>query len=816
MIRSRKQINDLLISAMLERESGSDEYPIDIERLLRSEVRVDVDQLELWRAAEQSPTRARMLAEVRAGERTELVVPIIATTERDTPRPLPVSQAKHAAPNFTRFHLPEFAAFASSFVGQPFLRDHSTRTTDRGGAIETSEAKSRGKNYRIVQTVRLVKPWAMEDALDGSMRSFSIGWQPRLRGLDGLIASAFCTVCDGPMFGPDSRCDHFPGQTVKVGSPAKRFIVELEWRDVVGRETSEVLFPAAAGTGIDGALRELVEPALEVRQSTPRSEPVDPEILAALNLREGASTAEIATAITKLKADAEALENERSLREVAEEDAARHRTGAESLAERLAQIEADRLATMRSEALDAGLFVEGSKRASLFDKTAKRSLTEAAELVETWHDDPQVPTVGGRQLPGSVEPPKLRGVAGGFSVDPMSGGMRVEPGEDAGDKWVRGSTGWLLQKAGLRRAVEKANKLRDDDLLDFDFGQSPVRGMTCIEIARLCLERGQVSHTGLDKFEVFGRSFTERGVYGAAAVGDFPVLLENLLHKTLLAFYAITPDTWRVFCATGSVSDFRPHNRYRMGSFASLDIVGEGGEFTNKAIPDSRKESISAQTRGNIIAITRQALINDDLGAFTRLAQMFGRAARRSIEIDVYATLALNGGLGPLMNDGNTLFHASHNNIGAGAALSGTAIDADRVLMAQQTDEDGNDYLDMRPDILLLPIGLGSLARAINTAVYEIDDISGTTEQNKFMKPNTVNGLFRDIVDTPRLSGTRRYLFADPDITPTLEVAFLDGQEEPFLELQQGWRVDGSEWKVRLDYGVAGVDYRGAVTDAGV
>jgi hypothetical protein len=70
--------------------------------------------------------------------------------------------------------------------------------------------------------------------------------------------------------------------------------------------------------------------------------------------------------------------------------------------------------------------------------------------------------------------------------------------------------------------------------------------------------------------------------------------------------------------------------------------------------------------------------------------------------------------------------------------------------------------------------------------------------------------------DTPRISGTRRYLFADPSIAPVIEVAFLDGQQEPVLETKDGWDVDGAEIKVRLDYGVGAVDFRGASTNAGV
>jgi hypothetical protein len=78
-----------------------------------------------------------------------------------------------------------------------------------------------------------------------------------------------------------------------------------------------------------------------------------------------------------------------------------------------------------------------------------------------------------------------------------------------------------------------------------------------------------------------------------------------------------------------------------------------------------------------------------------------------------------------------------------------------------------------------------------------------------------VRGLFGEIVDTPRLSGTRRYLFADPNEAPVLEVAFLDGNDAPFLDMEEGFSVDGARYKVRLDFGIAAIDYRGAIRNAG-
>ena len=381
---------------------------------------------------------------------------------------------------------------------------------------------------------------------------------------------------------------------------------------------------------------------------------------------------------------------------------------------------------------------------------------------------------------------------GAEPANPQNAFPKVETVADEGDKRKDAVVASILARAGVvqdaaARAALSSNPYRGDRLLD---------------TARASLQRAGVSVSGMTPMEVVAAAFTQ-------GTSDFPLLLENAMHKTLQAAYATAALTWNRFCATGSVSDFRAHNRYRTGSFGSLDAVNELGEFVNKSIPDGEKASITAGTKGNIINLSRTAIINDDLGAFVGLSNMLGRAAARTVEADVYALLALNSGAGPTMGDGKALFHADHGNITTGAAITMAALDLDRVAMASQKDVSGNDYLDLRPAVLLVPIGLGGTARSINDAQYDPDTA------NKLQKPNIVNGLFRDIVDTPRMTGTRRYLFADPSEAPVLEVAFLDGNQNPYLELQNGFDVDGARYKVRLDYGVGAIDYRGAVTNAG-
>lgn len=417
---------------------------------------------------------------------------------------------------------------------------------------------------------------------------------------------------------------------------------------------------------------------------------------------------------------------------------------------------------------------EAQRSADILDLCTRHGCTErAAEFLRAGH---------------SVE--KVRGLILDdlATRDASAGGHinRVQAGADEADKFRGAASDALLARALIVNPATKSRYAVD--------GANPVRGLALRELARACLTRIGVRTDGMSTLEMVGRAFTQSG-------SDFPVLLENAMHKALLAGYAVAADTWQRWCAKGTVGDFRAHNRYRVGSLGNLDSLTELGEFKNKTIPDGEKSSITAGTKGNIINLSRQAIINDDLGAFLGAAQMLGRAAARTVEADAYALLASN----PTLEDGVALFHASHGNLDTAAAPSVTTVDAARVLLASQKDISGNDYLDLRPAVFLSGLVYGSTARVLNTAQYDPDTA------NKLQKPNVVAGLFRDVVDTPRITDTKWYLFADPSDAPVIEVAFLEGEDQPFLDQQTGFTVDGSSWKARMDYGVAAIDYRGAV-----
>ena len=443
------------------------------------------------------------------------------------------------------------------------------------------------------------------------------------------------------------------------------------------------------------------------------------------------------------------------------------------------------LAAARAEAQRAEAQRRTDVRAQ-FAPFAARNDVDQAELsrlaTECEDDIDCTPEAAGRKL--------LALMAKGAGPANPTGGPRIQTVEDEADKFRACAAEAIIARAGLTDREGKRVMASS---------ANPLRGKKLLAIAEASLRRLGINPDGMSQMQVVASAFTQ-------GTSDFPVLLENTMNKVLQAAYATQADTWSQFCAIGSVGDFRAHNRYRTGSFGNLDALGELAEFKNKTVPDGEKASITATTKGNIINLSRQAIINDDLSAFNSLAAGLGRAARRTIESDVYALIATPGN----WTDGKGIFHADHGNLaGTGGAPSVTAFDAVRVAMGSQRDVSGNDFLDLAPSIWLGPLSLKGDADVINGSTYDPD------ASNKLQRVNKSYGMFSRTIGSPRLSGNAWYAFADPSVAPALEVAFLDGVQEPYLENENGFSVDGVRWKVRLDYGVAWVEFKSAYRNPG-
>jgi HK97 family phage prohead protease len=394
-------------------------------------------------------------------------------------------------------------------------------------------------------------------------------------------------------------------------------------------------------------------------------------------------------------------------------------------------------------------------------------------------------------------------IRSGASVNRVNADILSEMRERRKPIATSGSAGAISvnrdEKEKFRSAVTDGLALRSGVKLEKPApGAEGFRRISMLDLCRVILERGgERVGWGDDKMEIAGRAFS---------TSDFPLLLSNLADKVLLAGYQEAPATWRSWCAVGSLSDFKESYRLRMSEAPMLEPVLEGGEYKMADFTES-EDSYKIGTWGKKFALTRQAIINDDLGAFTRIPSMFGIAAGRTINQAVYSLLLKN----PLMKeDGKALFHTDHNNIGAPCALSVAALTEARTKMRRQKGmrQDPGVYLNLSPSMLLIPPELETSARQLLFSTADIGQANPAVI-------NPFHGSLAIVVESALTNAAAWYLAVSPGSIDTVEVAFLDGVQNPVIEQQQGWNVDGIEYKVRLDFGVKVWDYRGIFKNAG-
>jgi len=365
--------------------------------------------------------------------------------------------------------------------------------------------------------------------------------------------------------------------------------------------------------------------------------------------------------------------------------------------------------------------------------------------------------------------------------------VRVQAGEDSADKFRSAAIISLAVRAGIADADQKA-----------EVAKTGLGAYTLLEYARRSLELVNIDTSRFGKMDLVGRAFT---------TSDFPLILADAANKSMLKGFEESPETWATWAQTGNLSDFKIGRRVNLSSFNDLELVNEDGEYKYGSFTE-QGETIQLATYGKLFAISRQAIINDDLGAFTRIPSAMGRAASRVVGDLAYGALTSN----PVMGDGIALFDAAHNNLNESGA-GGTPLTNDAtgvqalsdmdVAMGLQTDASGSAVgLNITPSFLLVPKVLN------RTAVSLMSDTTAPGQANPGVR-NSINGL-AEVVTDPRLdadSATRYYLAAGQSFD-TIEVAFLDGNQTPMLEQQAGWSIDGTEFKVRIDVGTAPMEFR--------
>lgn len=322
-------------------------------------------------------------------------------------------------------------------------------------------------------------------------------------------------------------------------------------------------------------------------------------------------------------------------------------------------------------------------------------------------------------------------------------------------------------------------------------------GMTLREYARMSLTERGVGIAAFNPMQMVGLAMTH-------STSDFGNILLDVANKSLLQGWEEADETFEEWTKKGQLSDFKTAHRVGLGGFPSLRKVREGAEYKYVTTSD-RGETIALATYGEIFSITRQAIINDDLNQMTDIPLKMGRAAKATIGDLVYTVLTAN----PKLSDGKNLFSTDHKNLASGG-VDVSSLDAARQLMRTQKDAGSNRPLNIRPAFMLVPTALETAAnQTIKSASVKGADVNA----------GIINPIqnFATVIAEPRLddNSAKAWYLAAAQGMDTIEVAYLNGVDLPYIDQQEGFNSDGIATKVRIDAGVAALDYRGLVKSPG-
>jgi hypothetical protein len=358
-----------------------------------------------------------------------------------------------------------------------------------------------------------------------------------------------------------------------------------------------------------------------------------------------------------------------------------------------------------------------------------------------------------------------------------AGGAITEAVADEADKLMRALDGFFagedVEKVARFRSIKEAY----------------------IQITGDRMVTGKVSEAkGLARFERLLEGVTSAGWANALAASINRQLVRD--YNAQGGAYADTGRGW--LYTVVPASDFKANERARVGGYGNLSTVAEGIPYPVLASPTDEKASYSVVKRGGIESVTYEAIRNDDVGAVRRIPQRMAMAARRTLYEFVYSFLVDNGAI----YDTVALFHADHANLGA-AALASATWSAARLAMLKQAEKDSAKRLGLIARHLIVPPDLEETA---------VNLFKRSTEND----PKFIQDHRPEIHSITHATDTNNwYAAAGTDQCEQIELAFLDGREEPEIlvaDVPNGgslFAADKIDYKVRHIYSGAVLDFRG-------
>lgn len=407
--------------------------------------------------------------------------------------------------------------------------------------------------------------------------------------------------------------------------------------------------------------------------------------------------------------------------------------------------------------------------------TERQRCTEVTALCRDFNVDPAEYIEQGRSV-ADVQKAILDGMR--QNNKPLDT-ARVAVGDEERAKFSRAAADAILMRGGV--SLEKPAE-----------GAPELRSMRLRDLMVDCVER-----QGNSKARYMADEDLIREALTGA--GAFAGILSNAANKSMSQGYAAAETTFSQWVGIGSNSDFKEATHYRISEADELLQMTATGEFKHDEVKEGSSKK-SVLTFGRSFSLTRQAIINDDLSALTRIPSRYSASAHRGINKLVYKILA-----------NADVFKSNNGNLAGTAGVPSVAsIGAGRTAMRTQKNLRGKETLNIAPKFIIIPAALETLTEQLLVSVTD------PASSNSGVR-NPFTGRLQPICDAEldQYSVDAWYLAAQAGLVDTIEVTYLNGVQTPTLESQVSFDVLGMKWRIYIDYGVTLLDHRGLYKNAG-